>query len=81
MPIDKWVPLLLGSATTRKRKKKKHRSITNTKITWKTQIGKNHEAAHKFTIIREIIRDKKRILTTALYNDTHNKLMFHQSEP
>jgi len=62
-----------------KKKGKKCRSITDIKNYMKTQIGKSHEATHKSTIIREITGDKKRILTVALYNGTHNRLMLHHN--
>jgi len=48
----------------------KYISITNTRNYVETQIGKNHGAAHKSTVIREIAWEKKRILTSALYNGT-----------
>jgi len=42
---------------------------TTPEFTWKTQTGKNHGVAHKFTIIDRIQEEEN--LTVALYNSFH----------
>jgi len=54
-------------------KRRNHKSIRDTRNYVKS--GKITESQTKSLFIREIIGEKKRILTAALYNDTHNSII------
>ena len=50
---------LLGSTITWKKKRGKNRSVKDNRNYMKTQIGKNHGAAHKFTIYQRDYREEE----------------------
>ena len=54
----------------------KNKSIKDTKNYVKISNQENHGDAYKFTICQRDIGEKKRILTAALYNGTHNSIIY-----
>jgi len=53
-------------------------SYRHHKLSEKLKLGKSRSRA-KSTIIREITGEKNRILTVALYNDIHNRLILYHT--
>jgi len=65
--------MLLGSTTAQK--KKRQINQRHQKLREKIKSGKTTEPDTNPPFIKKITGEKKRILTVALYNDTHNSMI------